>query len=583
MWGVFLLLAGSSSPGVRPAHGFDGSDKNVAQVLPPSAVIYFQLPEPGKVIDTLLAHPLRKKMESLAAYQEALKSPQYDQFRFGVSAIEGGFEMPVDEALKRLTAGGVHVAVDAKTQGLAVLIKAADKETLKKVHSTVVGLLRLAGNQQDPNRQLQTNEYRGYTVHTVNDVKFTLLDDWLLVTNQRDLGKWIVDSWLDGNEQSLASNDRFQAARKMAGSTGCAWLYVDLQTLREAGVADKVFREKADNPLAEVLLGGILQTARHTPFLAVALDLQTHHLAVEATTPFDNQWVGPSRQYYFGPSGHDPAPPLLQAKETVFALSAYRDISRMWLQAGDLFDDNINDELSKANSNLTTLFSGKDFGEEILGAIHPPIQLVVTRQRFDGSGPIPAIKLPAFALVGRLKDPQAMQPELRRTFQSLIGFVNITGAMNGQPQLDLDNQRSDGRQIVSANYVPAADEQNANRINYNFSPSVAFVGDRFIVASTRQLAAELAELADEQPVPANTHARLSASVLRSILDDNRQHLVAQNMLEQGHDKEEAERQIGDLLSILDALESAALRLGVDQDQHALRLRFEVTLAAQAGQ
>ena len=80
--------------------------------------------------------------------------------------------------------------------------------------------------------------------------------------------------------------------------------------------------------------------------------------------------------------------------------------------------------------------------------------MVVARQLFAEGQPAPAIKLPAFGVVAELKDPAKMQPELRRTFQSLVGFLNIVGAMNGQPQLDLDMEKSDAAQFVTASYLP---------------------------------------------------------------------------------------------------------------------------------
>ena len=57
-----------------------------------------------------------------------------------------------------------------------------------------------------------------------------------------------------------------------------------------------------------------------------------------------------------------------------------------------------------------------------------------------------------------------MQPELRRTFQSLIGFLNIVGAMNGQPQLDLDMEKSEAAQFVTASYLPDPDCQRPARL-----------------------------------------------------------------------------------------------------------------------
>ena len=75
-----------------------------------------------------------------------------------------------------------------------------------------------------------------------------------------------------------------------------------------------------------------------------------------------------------------------------------------------------------------------------------------------------------------------MRIEFRRIFLSFLGFLNVIGAMNGQPQLDLDFEKNGDSEIITSTYVPEADEKNSKqaKINFNFSPSVGFGGDYFI-------------------------------------------------------------------------------------------------------
>jgi hypothetical protein len=113
-------------------------------------------------------------------------------------------------------------------------------------------------------------------------------------------------------------------------------------------------------------------------------------------------------------------------------------------------------------------------------------RVVVARLTFDDDQAKPAITLPAFALVARLRDPELMQRELKRIFQSLVGFFNIVGAMNGQPQLDLGSDSEGGHPFFTATVVRDVDRhQNGNLpVAFNFSPTLAFVGDTVIVSST---------------------------------------------------------------------------------------------------
>jgi hypothetical protein len=263
------------------------------------------------------------------------------------------------------------------------------------------------------------------------------------------------------------------------------------------------------------------------------------------------------------------------------AISAYRDVSTMWLRGADLMTPKAVDQQAAADSGLSNLFSGKDFGEDILGALEPNHRLIAVRQDFADRTPQPAIKLPAFALVSRLRDRDSMQGELRRIFQSLIGFLNIIGASNAQPQLDLDMDKGDGFQLITSEYVPAVEDRDSReaRINYNFSPSIAFVGDRFILASTKELATQLIPVSDgsdagslnDQPWTTNSQVSANVAVLRQVLADNRAQLIAQNMLEKGHDEEAAESEVDAVLALLDVFRAADLRIDVAEDELQLNL------------
>jgi hypothetical protein len=175
------------------------------------------------------------------------------------------------------------------------------------------------------------------------------------------------------------------------------------------------------------------------------------------------------------------------------------------------------------------------------------------------------------------------QSELRRIFQSFIGFVNITGAMNGQPQFDLGTESVGDAQLFTATYVPGIDERESVTapINFNFSPTIAFAGERFILSSSIPLARELvatgkqADRPIDDEVAANTVATLDAHTLQDILEANQPQLVANNMLEEGNSKEAAEAEIGLLLELVGLFQSTQLSLDVTESQ--MRLNLELNL------
>ncbi len=572
--GLLLMLLVATS-------GF-GDDRTAADLLPPSTTIYAEIPQPAALLELLEQHPLRPQLEQLQGIRASYETKPFLQFKAAVALLEAQLGQTWPTVLKTVSAGGMAIGVDSSTQAVAVLIKASDEQAAPRLLEAVIGLARAAAKHDGNADPVKSGEYRGLTAYQVDKARVVTMGRWLLVTNQAESGKAILDAYLDKPTETLASQTNFQAARSQHGNAATAWGYVNVEAIRSGGPARELFSGKTENPLAELLVGGMLDTLRHTPYVTASLTLDKQQTRLELAMPHQSEWTTEAREYYFGPAGQGRAAAPLPVENALLSLSTYRDLSTMWLRAGDLFQDKMAEEFTKIDSNLSTLFSGKDFGEEILGEVHPEMQLVVARQAFQDADPQPAMKLPAFAAIFRLKDAETIGPDFRRTYQNLIGFLNIIGAMNGQPQLDLEMEKGEAFQLVTATYLR---EPNASpgglKIHYNFSPSVAFVGEHFIVSSTSALARELVGSVDQgtgQATQLNSTIKLNVSGVSDILHDNRAQLVAQNMLSEGRSKEEAELAIGDLLKLVALARSSAIDLATTDN--ALRLSWEIQFASE---
>jgi hypothetical protein len=572
---VLVLIV--SLPLATPA----AEPQTAADYFPETVVLFAELPDPAGLLDLALDHPVRHKLESLDAVRDAYETPQFLQFKAVVAAVEAQLGQTWVKLIKSATAGGIAVAIDAPTQGAAVVLTAKDEQTPKELIESFARMASADASANNKPNQIETGEYRGLTVYRVDQARAIVLGKSMLVTNKAELGQRIVDMYVDKAGKTLSQSKLFKQAQKLAPTDATVWGYVDIAAIRQSGLAKELFTGRSDNPVLEFLVGGILANLKETTLATFAMSLTEERLSVDVAAPHDPTWISEERDYFFGPAGKGSAPPLLHVDGELLSLATYRDVSQMWLRAGDLFSEDVNDGLAQAESNLTTFFSGKDFGEDILGAVSPQIQLIVSRQEFAEDAPKPAIKLPAFALALRLKDAETMRPELRRTFQNLIGFLNVIGAMNGQPQLDLDMDKEGDKQLIAAAYLPEKDADTARLpINFNFSPSIGFVQDRVVVSSTKSLASDLLNLiggdTSKATPPTNTDVRADLAGVSQILEDNRGQLVAQNMLSEGHTKEEAEMEIDTLLDILKTAQTASLRL-TNQDGE-LRLAVELTFA-----
>ena len=118
-------------------------------------------------------------------------------------------------------------------------------------------------------------------------------------------------------------------------------------------------------------------------------------------------------------------------------------------------------------------------------------------------------------------------------------------------------------------------------LHFNFSPAVVISRDHLILCSTRQLAEELADLAEKEgpvekaeKVPQNTLIEVSAAPVAALLRANREQLVAKNMLEKGQARDAAEKEVELLTRLVDAVRGA--KLSLTPTDKTMTLELEIT-------
>ncbi|MFM8723851.1 MAG: hypothetical protein ACKON9_01865, partial [Planctomycetaceae bacterium] len=151
----------------------------------------------------------------------------------------------------------------------------------------------------------------------------------------------------------------------------------------------------------------------------------------------------------------------------------------------------------------------------------------------------------------------------------------------GRPQLDMDMQKSANSELIISRYLPPKKPTTGQAppvpLIYNFSPTVAFQGDQFVLASTEQLAAELLQAPRQPALAANVSLDLQAEVAGQLVADNQQSLVSQNMLTKGQTREEAEAEVAVLQQLIRLLRGATFQLKHDSTAKQLQLDLAVQL------
>ncbi|MEM7455639.1 MAG: hypothetical protein AAF456_14905 [Planctomycetota bacterium] len=550
-----------------------------ADFLPATTAVYVAVADPAALIDSVENHPVIQEIQAMPEYKDLIASPDFAPALIGLAFFENQIGESWREALATNTGGGLYLAVDAGTGGAAVIGKSNDEAKLRRLLGTALALSSMGPDGQQGDKPYEVKEYRGAKAASFDDFVVARYETWFVVTNKGEFAKLLVDNIIDGTDDSLASQDWFGEAVEHSASAenADAVAFINLETARVLGESEDIFRGRTDNPAIELMFGGILDTLKHAPYAVASLELEDD-LGLSLSTPFESDWANEHRRFFYGSDLNGSAPAPLMPENAVASITSYRDIADWWLSKEDLYDENVIAQLAQADTQLSTIFSGMDFGQEVLGALQPGVQIVVAENTFSEDYS-PDVKLPAFAMVGKLKDPGAIQPRLKIAFQSAIGVTNLQLGMQGQPQLAMDTEQVGSAKISSASYFVDGEDAEGLLL-FNFSPSIAFQGEYFILSSTRDLAVELAWLAVNDPGSLeeagrsiNTSMQIDGGTLEQILIDNRESLIANNMIEEGNTRAAAEEQIDALLVFAAFLKETKLDYIVDES----RMDLDVTV------
>lgn len=578
-----LIVAGALSVAGLAAQPQAAQAVEPAQLIPDIAVVYAEIADPDALLDRALDERLHSLLSRAPQVQAYYGSSDYQKLQFVVSLIEGQVGTSWKDLIRQIAS--VHFAADGSGNAL-LIVRADDAAVLRKFHDSIQQLVEAdAANRGDASR-VQSSDYRGQAVQSFGpDQAHALIDDLLIVSNRSEGVQAAIDRLLDESATtSLGDAEDFQKARGMVASDQAGWAMVRLEAVRKLPQVAAALEAKSDNPVIELVAGGVLEVLRSAPFAVASLQVSADNLGLRVQLPRGDAPVREQRAWYFPADPSQAAGSPLLPANALATLTFYRDIAGMWQHRDELFQEGIAANLAQADSQLGLFFSGRDFGTEVLGQLAPQTQLVVARQEFESEGDAPAIKLPAFALVLGLRNEDAEQADelaqsLLVTFQKFVGIYNLVGGMNGQPQMLLDSETYEGVHISKGTYLDSQQSNDQAALNYNFSPACARVGDHFIYASTvgllHDLIDSLHQPAAAAPSPEQTLLAVDLAQLATVLDDNRESLISQNMLAQGHDRETAERDIGLLLELLRSLQHGQMRLSAGADVFT----FETTLSA----
>jgi hypothetical protein len=558
-----------------------------AQYLPPDIPLVVSFSNLGSRWDQLADSPLVKQILELPQVRQGMEGKKYREFQLGVTFVESIFGQKIPELLQDLTERGATLAWKSEREFVVLFQPTPEvferlKQTLKEF-ATAAAL----GGGDKAGPQLFTATYRGIEAFGIDKARMGFAKGWVVLTSSSDLGKGVINRILGDRERSLAEQDWYQQAAKItgplksaAGPTASAAL--NWSELRKGAK----FEPRGVDPARELFLGGILDTLESAPVLALAAELTDGGASVQVAAPLPER-AGERLDYFFGSGRGESAPPPLDLPNRIFSARWHRDIGLFWKMAPQLIqDENALAGIAKAESDISTLLGGMVTVSDLFGYLGPDLELVAVPVPAAVAELKPTVQIPAVAIAGELRDPAKAQQAIRLAFQQVVSFANTNAGAGRYPPLEVLSEREAGTTLVTVSYVNMGQEMMSDGaaadLYKNFAPTLGFRGDRFVLASHRDLATQVLDCQPKANATSatggidNTVVELWPAELAAAGAINREPLIAQRMLSSGQDRAAAAADVDAALNLLKHFRSTEVRLHSQGD--LLVLAFDARLS-----
>ncbi|MBL7188154.1 MAG: hypothetical protein ISS70_17665 [Phycisphaerae bacterium] len=557
------------------------------QWIPGDAVISLELAQPKVLLDLLAGKKASAFVKALPAYQEQASKPQFQQFLAILGYMESELGTDWRRALARLTGGGITLAI-CPEETVILIVDAEDEQLLKRFGEMLLEMARSEAEKKGQPGRVASTQYRDVTAWTFDGKEAHAIIGKRLVMASRPEGlKAVLELRAETWGDNLASKKDYRAAKRQlsrGGDNAVATVFADLKLLMQAPNIAGLLKQQGENPLAALAFAGIVEAMRDSNWLGLGLAIEDQTLICRASVDGETVARTSPASFALPKEPGEGALPNLIVPRRIAAFTLYRDLHQFYAAKDDLFPERTSGLIFFENM-MGIFFSGRDLTNEVLAQTRPEIRFVVAEQQFDPAIGTPIVKLPAFAMILRLRDEEQFDEVFEEAWQKAIGLVNFTRGQQAMPGLIIDRPIHNDTKLTVAYFSTAEIEDKTELAQrFNIRPSLVMPGDYLVLSSTDSLARDIIDALGREiertvkPL-AQTHSllELEGVQLASILQANRQTLVRGDMVKKGSTQEEAEAGIDLLITLAKLLESLKLSIGMHEGTTEAGLEIKLNL------
>jgi hypothetical protein len=550
--------------------------KDPLRFFPESTPVILKVERPRALVEAILKHDLAKQAQELQIVRDFLDSADLRRFFQLVAHFEKELGAPWPELLDKLAGGGAAVGLKLGENNPPALLalQGSDENTVKKFFDMGLALFEEELTRQGAKEMPKRKTYAGVeVVEFTKELLGARVGDALLIATKGEAMK----SALDQHER----NQKDQSAKNMANTRPLkeikilpghpdAWLWVNMQPVKEQAEIKELFKSPRDNVVLTVAFAGYLDVARRSDFIAAGLYHDKGDFRLALRMPAGRDGMAPDVELHLP---RDPQVggtlPLLEPKGVLLTHSFYYDFNTLYQKREAIFPPQVAKDFAEGEKQISRFLLGTTL-PKFLSQSGVHYRIVATQPEKVESYKIqPNQRLPAFALVASMRDPQ-----FAKTMTALIK----AGAAALGTQVSTRSWDEEIAGLPAFGYsFPEKGKfiDDPNNLRFNYQPTFVVVGDQYVFASNKGLCKELIGILQKEDrskvMSQNMQLKAYASGLGDYVYTSADQALAGTIIAQGLKVGAAREQTSALFAFLQKLGTVSM----ETDYTANEFRFDL--------
>ncbi len=466
----------------------------LAGSVPGGAIAFFETAGLGdlvrkvgewEVFQSVLAGEDFERLKATRAFKEATSARKFAEFVL---------RMSIWEASDRLLGGRLAVAAYPPADGgrdpnVVLLLRPAQPSGWLKTRIRFAPLVRL-GLKRIGRREFgsQVTAYR-----TRGDkgkaTYFGFHDGWIAVSTRIELLRGTVALQDPGDidfdrPEPLQAEAAFEKMSRRMGEGHMARAFIDTRRLTATTGEKLGLPEEIGDPVLALFLGGVVELVDHSRYAGFTLDLDDRQLSFEAGIDARPEDVGERYRLFFAGSPDGGITALPEVPGYIGGFSLYRPFGDWYRQREGARNGTLIPGMASFEEKVGDLLLGPGAGRG--GLVGDKIAFVAAHA--DDAGADPAgIRLPGFAFVVDIAEPEGADEALRSLFEASLAEISVAGEKGEAVGWEVSRELAGGVEVLFAEHPPQPGSPP-------LVPAGAQVGRHFVISPSRQLCTALVEV-----------------------------------------------------------------------------------------